>query len=78
MQVLRQLIGSALIKHYSTMLFIKSPGDPGHAVHQDEFYIPTQDQSLASTWVSLEHADVDNGCIWYGGTAGAVLPARKH
>ena len=57
-------MGSPLIKHYSTMLFIKSPGDPGHAAHQDEYYIPTLDQSLASTWVPLEHADETNGCLW--------------
>ena len=51
--VLRRLMGSADIRYYSTMLFIKSPGDPGHNTHQDEFYIPTQNHSLTTTWVPL-------------------------
>jgi len=60
--------GSA--KAMQTMLFLKPPGMPGQAWHQDERFIPTRDRSLMGAWIALDDADVDNGCLW-------VLP-RSH
>lgn len=58
--------GSA--KCMQTMLFMKPPGMPGQAWHQDEHFIPTRDRSLVGAWIALDDADVENGCLW-------VLPA---
>ena len=34
------------VKLVQTMMFIKGPGVQGQNWHQDEYYIPTRDQSL--------------------------------
>jgi hypothetical protein len=46
------------------MLFIKAPGKPGQAWHQDESHIPTRDRSLTAVWLALDDATLDNGCLW--------------
>jgi ectoine hydroxylase-related dioxygenase (phytanoyl-CoA dioxygenase family) len=61
--VLQQLIGPN-IKAMQTMMFMKGPGKRGQACHQDEYYIPTRDRSLCASWVALDDATVENGCIW--------------
>jgi hypothetical protein len=61
--VLTQLIGPD-VKAMQSMLFIKSPGRPGQAWHQDELFIPTRDRSLAAAWIALDDATVENGCLW--------------
>jgi len=69
--VLTRVIGPN-VKCMQSMLFIKSAGKPGQAWHQDEDYIPTRDRSLAGAWISMDHATVDNGCLW-------VIPgSHKH
>ena len=52
------------VKCMQSMLFIKNAGKPGQAWHQDEFYIPTRDQSLAGVWIALDDARTDNGALW--------------
>ena len=52
------------VKCMQSMLFIKSPGKPGQAWHQDEIYIPTRDRSLTGGWFALDDATVENGCLW--------------
>lgn len=52
------------VKCMQSMLFIKSSGKPGQAWHQDEDYIPTRDRSLIGAWISLDHANVENGGLW--------------
>lgn len=37
------------IKCCQSMLFVKGPGMPGQAWHQDERFIPTRDRSLVPT-----------------------------
>jgi ectoine hydroxylase-related dioxygenase (phytanoyl-CoA dioxygenase family) len=54
--------GSA--KCMQSMLFVKPPGLPGQAWHQDERYIPTRDRSLVGAWIALDDANVQNGCLW--------------
>ncbi len=60
---LRAIIGPN-VKAMQSMLFIKSPGRPGQAWHQDELFIPTRDRSLTGVWIALDDATVDNGCLW--------------
>lgn len=62
-QVLTGIIGPN-VKCMQSMLFIKASGKPGQAWHQDEFFIPTRDRSLAGGWVALDDATVENGCLW--------------
>jgi len=60
---LTRLIGPN-VKCMQSMLFIKSPGKPGQAWHQDEIYIPTRDRSLTGGWFALDDATTENGCLW--------------
>ena len=79
--VLRELIGSPNVKSMQSMYFIKAPGKPGQAWHQDENYIPTRDRSLVGAWVAIEDADVENGCLWmHPGShrAGVIYPMQPH
>ena len=69
--VLTTIIGPN-VKCMQSMLFIKSSGKPGQAWHQDEDYIPTRDKSLTGSWIALDRATQENGCLW-------VMPgSHKH
>ncbi|QIL40536.1 phytanoyl-CoA dioxygenase family protein [Pedobacter sp. HDW13] len=57
------------LKCMQSMLFVKGPGKAGQSWHQDEFYIPTRDQSLIGVWIAIDDATVDNGCLW-------IIPGR--
>ncbi|MCO6489996.1 MAG: phytanoyl-CoA dioxygenase family protein [Phaeodactylibacter sp.] len=52
------------VKCMQSMLFVKAPGKPGQAWHQDEYYIPTRDRSLIGAWIAIDDADLENGCLW--------------
>jgi phytanoyl-CoA hydroxylase len=52
------------VKCMQSMLFLKPPGLPGQAWHQDERFIPTRDRSLLGAWIALDHATIENGCLW--------------
>jgi ectoine hydroxylase-related dioxygenase (phytanoyl-CoA dioxygenase family) len=69
------------IKCMQSMLFVKNAGKPGQAWHQDEFYIPTRDRSLAGVWIALDDARIDNGGLWmHPGShrAGILWPTKPH
>jgi phytanoyl-CoA hydroxylase len=51
-------------KCMQSMLFLKPPGLPGQAWHQDERFIPTRDRSLVGAWIALDEATIENGCLW--------------
>jgi phytanoyl-CoA hydroxylase len=51
-------------KCMQSMLFLKPPGLPGQAWHQDERFIPTRDRSLIGAWIALDDATIENGCLW--------------
>jgi phytanoyl-CoA hydroxylase len=61
--VLENII-SPNVKGIQSMLFVKAPGKPGQAWHQDEYYIPTRDRSLTGAWIAIDDADITNGCLW--------------
>ncbi|MBM3947041.1 MAG: phytanoyl-CoA dioxygenase family protein, partial [SAR202 cluster bacterium] len=77
--VLAQLIGPS-VKCMQSMLFMKPPGFPGQAYHQDERYIPTEDRSLTGAWIALDDATVENGCLRVipGSHRGEILPWARH
>jgi len=78
--VLTALIGPD-VKAIQSMLFIKPPGKPGQAWHQDEHFLPTRDRSLCGVWIALDDATIDNGCLWAwpGSHAPGILyPMRAH
>jgi len=68
--ILSQITGAHLpywdgsVKCMQSMYFIKPPGYPGQAWHQDEIYIPTRDRSLIGAWIALDDAVIENGCLW--------------
>ena len=85
--VLCRIVGAHLhgwdgrVKAMQSMLFVKPPGLPGQAWHQDEHFIPTRDRSLCGAWIALDDATVDNGCLWVlpgSHTTGVLHPTRPH
>ncbi|MDR3713290.1 MAG: phytanoyl-CoA dioxygenase family protein [Puia sp.] len=62
-EILTQVV-SPNLKCMQSMLFVKAPGKAGQSWHQDEYYIPTRDQSLVGAWVAIDDATIDNGCLW--------------
>ncbi len=69
------------VKCVQSMMFVKGPGDPGQAWHQDEIYIPTRDRSLCGAWIALDPATVANGCLWVlpgAHRSGYLYPQRPH
>ena len=86
--VLSQIVGAHLrefwdhsVKCMQSMFFVKPPGKPGQAWHQDEIYIPTRDRSLCGAWIAVDDATIDNGCLWVlpeSHKAGKLYPQRDH
>lgn len=85
--MLSQLVGAHVpfwdgsIKCMQSMVFVKPPGFPGQAWHQDELYIPTRDRSLCGAWVALDDATVENGCLYVvpgSHRPGYLYPQRQH
>lgn len=77
--VLTTVIGPN-VKSMQSMLFLKSEGKPGQPWHQDEYFIPTRDRSLTASWIALDDATVENGCLWVlpgSHRAGVLYPARE-
>ena len=69
------------VKCMQSMLFVKPPGYPGQAWHQDEIYIPTRDRSLLGAWIAIDDATIDNGCLWVlpgSHRNGYLYPQREH
>ena len=78
--VLTRLIGPN-VKAMQSMFFTKGEGKPGQAWHQDEYFIPTRDRSLAGVWIALDDATVENGCLWVipgSHRPGVLYPDREH
>lgn len=74
-------IVSPNVKCMQSMFFVKGPGKPGQAWHQDEIYIPTRDRSLVGAWIALDDATIDNGCLWIhprSHKAGVLYPMSPH
>ena len=85
--VLSRIVGAHLpawdgsVKAMQSMVFMKPPGLPGQAWHQDEHFIPTRDRSLCGAWIALDDATVDNGCLWVlpgSHRSGMLYPTRDH
>jgi len=51
------------VKCVQSMFFIRPPGGPGQAWHQDEHYIPSRDRSVTAAWIAVDAADEANGCL---------------
>ncbi len=69
------------VKCMQSMLFVKAPGLPGQAWHQDERFIATRDRSLVGAWIAIDDATVDNGCLWVlpgSHRSGYLWPSRPH
>ena len=69
------------VKCVHSVLFLKGPGNPGNAWHQDETFIPTRDRSLTTAWIAIDDADAENGCLrFFPGShdTGVLWPMRRH
>ena len=86
-EVLARVTGAHLahwdggVKCMQTMAFVKPPGLPGQAWHQDERFIPTRDRSLVGAWIAVDDATEENGCLWVvpgSHRQGYLWPTRPH
>ena len=86
-EVLQIIVGAHIphwdgrVKCMQSMLFLKPPGFPGQAWHQDERFIPTRDRSLVGVWIALDDATLDNGCLRVipgSHKMGQLWPTRPH
>jgi len=78
--VLTSIVGPN-VKCMQSMYFVKGPGKPGQAWHQDENYIPTRDRSLVGAWLAIDDADIKNGCLWMlpgSHKTGVLYPMKIH
>lgn len=80
-EVVEPLVGvlGPNVKCMQSMFFVKAPGKPGQAWHQDEMHIPTRDRSLTAAWIALDDATEENGCLWVlpgSHRAGILWPTR--
>lgn len=69
------------VKSFQSMLFIKASGKPGQAWHQDEYYIPSRDRSITASWIALDDATTENGCLWIipgSHRSGIIWPQHEH
>jgi ectoine hydroxylase-related dioxygenase (phytanoyl-CoA dioxygenase family) len=64
LDVLEALIGPDVMAMQS-MLFLKPPGKPGQAFHQDSFYIKTFPDTLCGAWIAIDECDEENGCMGF-------------
>jgi len=74
-------IVSPNVKCMQSMFFVKHPGRPGQAWHQDEAFIPSTDRSITGVWIALDKATVENGCLWVipgSHKTGEIWPTRAH
>ena len=79
-ELVSRLIGPN-VKCVHSVLFIKGPGQPGNAWHQDELFIPTRDRSLSTVWIAIDDARTDNGCLRFipgSHERGVLWPMRCH
>ena len=63
LDVLEALIGPDVLA-LQTMLFLNAPNTGGQGWHQDSFYITTYPDTLIGTWLALDRADEETGCVW--------------
>lgn len=70
LDVLEALIGPDVLA-LQTMLFYNPPGMGGQGWHQDSYYITTYPDILIGSWLALDRADEENGCVW-------VIPGSHH
>lgn len=64
LDVLEALIGPDVMAMQS-MLFLKPPGKPGQAFHQDSYYIKTFPDTLCGAWIAIDDCDDENGCMGF-------------
>jgi len=79
-KILTEIVGPN-VKSMQSMMFMKGPGKTGQAWHQDEFYIPTRDRSLTASWISLDDATIETGCLWVipgSHKKGILYPMKAH
>ena len=79
-ETLRRIIGPN-VKCINCVTFNRHPRDLGMSWHQDEYYIPTRDRSLAQVWIALEDTTREKACLRVipgSHTPGILWPTREN
>lgn len=78
LMIAKELMGEDIALDFD-MLINKSPNtNTATPWHQDAAYwIDMPDKRAASCWVAIDHASLDNGCMWYTPRS-HLAPVRPH
>lgn len=61
------LIGPGVSVYFSQIFFKPPEGGGPKPAHQDNFYFgPTDPEGVATAWIALDDATLENGCLYFG------------
>jgi len=61
------LIGPGVSVYFSQIFFKPPEGGGPKPAHQDNFYFgPTDIEGVATAWIALDDATLENGCLYFG------------
>ena len=61
------LLGAGVSVYFSQIFFKPPEGGGPKPAHQDNFYFgPTDLEGVATAWIALDDATLENGCLYFG------------
>ena len=61
------LLGTGVSVYFSQIFFKPPEGGGPKPAHQDNFYFgPTDIEGVATAWIALDDATLENGCLYFG------------
>ena len=61
------LLGPGISVYFSQVFFMAPEGGGPKPAHQDNFYFgPTDIEGVATAWIALDDATLENGCLYFG------------
>jgi len=61
------LLGAGVSVYFSQIFFKPPEGGGPKPAHQDNFYFgPTDIEGVATAWIALDDATLENGCLYFG------------
>ena len=63
----KSLLGPGVSVYFSQVFFKPPEGGGPKPAHQDNFYFgPTDIEGVATAWIALDDATLENGCLYFG------------
>ena len=65
--LVERFLGSGVSVYFSQIFFKPPEGGGPKPAHQDNFYFgPTDIEGVVTTWIALDDATLENGCLYFG------------